>query len=469
MTTLSSSVSLEERLALLRDRNTASAQQHVSKSAAGEALSGVLIDPSTTSGWKLRRAALLRAYCPASAPAPQASAALSQDATKESSALTVATSTALTVLTSSLASGDDQQSARRRQREEEPGSNAIIPINADLLREQTRREQEHGGVASSTAQQQPHWKMAKVLTGHRGWVRCVAFDPANEWFCTGSNDTVIKVWDLSTGAAKVNLISHKEAVRGVAVSEHSPYLYSCGDDHAVKGWDLERNEVIRDFHGHGSAVYAVSAHPVLDVIVSASRDKTVRVWDVRSRTCVHTLTGHSGPVLSLASQSTSPQIISGGDDGFIYLWDLGAGKALTRLTRHRKPVRAVVPHHAEQALISAGADNIRKWKLPLGDFITNMNLGTAPRAQGVNTTNPIWTCCAISKRNTVAVGSESGELALLDWGSHSLFQSAKTKALPGATEAERGILCCAFDISGSRLVTGELDKTVKIWNRKESN
>ena len=37
------------------------------------------------------------------------------------------------------------------------------------------------------------WKLMRVLSGHLGWVRCVAVDPSNEWFATGSADRVIKV------------------------------------------------------------------------------------------------------------------------------------------------------------------------------------------------------------------------------------------------------------------------------------
>ena len=33
----------------------------------------------------------------------------------------------------------------------------------------------------------------KVISGHTGWVRCVAVEPGNKWFCTGSADRTIKV------------------------------------------------------------------------------------------------------------------------------------------------------------------------------------------------------------------------------------------------------------------------------------
>ena len=37
------------------------------------------------------------------------------------------------------------------------------------------------------------WKLKSVVAGHLGWVRCVAFEPGNQWFVTGAVDRTIKV------------------------------------------------------------------------------------------------------------------------------------------------------------------------------------------------------------------------------------------------------------------------------------
>lgn len=89
----------------------------------------------------------------------------------------------------------------------------------------------------------PPWKLARVISGHTGWVRCVAVEPGNEWFVTGANDRIIKVWDLASGQLKLSLTGHVSSVRGLAVSARHPYLFSCGEDKQVKCWDLEYNKV----------------------------------------------------------------------------------------------------------------------------------------------------------------------------------------------------------------------------------
>lgn len=76
----------------------------------------------------------------------------------------------------------------------------------------------------------PQWKLHRVLSGHLGWVRCVAVEPGNAWFATGAGDRVIKIWDLATGELKLSLTGHISTVRGLAVSNRHPYLFSCGED-----------------------------------------------------------------------------------------------------------------------------------------------------------------------------------------------------------------------------------------------
>nr|BAN21016.1 striatin, putative [Riptortus pedestris] len=301
------------------------------------------------------------------------------------------------------------------------------------------------------------WKLYRVISGHLGWVRCVTVEPGNEWFATGSADRVIKVWELATGKLKVSLTGHISSVRGLAVSPRHPYLFSCGEDRQVKCWDLEYNKVIRHYHGHLSAVYSLTLHPTIDVLITAGRDATARVWDMRTKANVHTLTGHTNTIASVISQAAEPQVITGSHDCTIRLWDLAAGKSIATLTNHKKSIRALAFHPTLYMFASASPDNIKQWKCPEGVFIQNLSGH-----------NAIVNCLAVNPEGVLVSGADNGTLYCWDWRTGYNFQRLQAPVQPGSMDSESGIFSMTFDQSGSRLITTEADKTIKIYKEDDT-
>lgn len=300
------------------------------------------------------------------------------------------------------------------------------------------------------------WKLSRVISGHLGWVRCIAVEPGNEWFATGAGDRVIKIWDLASGKLKLSLTGHVSTVRGLAVSSKHPYLFSCGEDRQVKCWDLEYNKVIRHYHGHLSAVYSLALHPTIDVLATSGRDSTARIWDMRTKANIHTLTGHTNTVASVVAQEFNPQIITGSHDSTIRLWDLAAGKSVCTLTNHKKSVRSLVIHPTLYMFGSASPDNIKQWRCPEGNFVQN-----------VSGHNAIVNCMAVNQDGVLVSGGDNGTMFFWDWRTGYNFQRFQAPVQPGSMDSEAGIFAMAFDQSGSRLITAEADKTIKIYKEDD--
>ncbi|CAD7932761.1 unnamed protein product [Amoebophrya sp. A120] len=301
------------------------------------------------------------------------------------------------------------------------------------------------------------WKLHKVLAGHTGWVRCVAVDPSNEWFCTSGQDRLIKFWDLATGTLKLTLTGHSSCVRALEISKHHPYFYSGGEDNEVRCWDLNTNKIIRTYHGHLQAVYSLKLHPTLDILASGGRDGTVRIWDIRSRSQIFALT-HEAAVHCLASQAAEPQFISGSADNTVKLWDLAAGKSMAVLTNHKKSIRAVAIHPKEYTFVSCSNAQNKVWRCPKGVF-----------ERDIYGHDSIINACAIRENedgsSILVGGGDDGFLHFWDWKTGYLFQSIEGKPQPGSLSSENAIFGMAFDQSQTRLITAECDKTVKIYKQ----
>ncbi len=54
-----------------------------------------------------------------------------------------------------------------------------------------------------------------------------------------------------------------------------------------------------------------------------------------------------------------------------------------------------------------------------------------------------------------------------DYRSGYNFQTAETIAQPGSLDSENGIFASTFDHSGTRLLTCEADKSIKVWKEDE--
>eukprot|EP01083_Nonionella_stella_P157545 511567_1 len=297
------------------------------------------------------------------------------------------------------------------------------------------------------------WKLYKVISGHLGWVQSVAMDPSNEYFVTGSADRTIKIWDLASGTLKLTLTGHISAVRGLAISRASPYMFSASEDKKVCCWDLVQNKIIRHYHGHLSGVYALSLHPTLNILFTGGRDSTCRVWDIRTKTQIMVLSGHKHTVMTVASQQFEPQCVTGSMDKTIRAWDLRTGKTKTILTHHKKSIRSVVMHPTEYTFASGGADNIKIWKCPNSDFLRNCK--EKPK-------NIIETL-AVNSDNLLVSGHQSGHLKFWNYKTGHKVQEFKEKPQPGSLDSEAGILASTFDVTGTRLITTEADKTIKMW------
>lgn len=301
------------------------------------------------------------------------------------------------------------------------------------------------------------WKLYRVISGHLGWVRCAAVEPGNEWFATGAADRVIKIWDLASGKLKLSLTGHVSTVRGLAVSPNHPYLFSCGEDRQVKCWDLEYNKVIRHYHGHLSAVYSMALHPTIDVLVTAGRDSTARVWDMRTKANIHTLVGHTNTIASVVAQAANPQIITASHDSTIRLWDLAAGKSVCTLTNHKKSVRSLVLHPTLYMFASASPDNIKQWTCPEGKFVQNISGHSA-----------IVNCMAVNPDGVLVSGGDNGTMHFWDWRTGYNFQRFQAAVQPGSMDSEAGIFSMTYDMSGTRLITTEADKTIKIYKQDDT-
>ncbi|KAG6857060.1 hypothetical protein H0H87_010025 [Tephrocybe sp. NHM501043] len=141
-------------------------------------------------------------------------------------------------------------------------------------------------------------------------VTSVAISPNGQLVAAGSLDTIVRIWDVSTGALLERLRGHRDSVYSVAFTPDGRGLVSGSLDKTLKYWDVSgltaRKEELAlkkpgdkptspctmDFNGHKDYVLSVSVSHDGQWVVSGSKDRCVQFWDIRNATLQFVLQGH---------------------------------------------------------------------------------------------------------------------------------------------------------------------------------
>jgi WD40 repeat protein len=129
-----------------------------------------------------------------------------------------------------------------------------------------------------------------ALTGHKSWIRALAFAAAEKKLLSASYDGRLLVWplDVESPSPEKTIDAHKGWVRALAMSPDGKLLASCGNDHLVKLWSVPRltagekatdDPFVRELAGHESHVYHTAFHPNGQQVVSGDLKGVIKVWD----------------------------------------------------------------------------------------------------------------------------------------------------------------------------------------------
>ncbi|KAJ7634499.1 chromatin associated protein [Roridomyces roridus] len=195
-----------------------------------------------------------------------------------------------------------------------------------------------------------------------GGITSVAISPSGTRVAAGALDSLVRVWDVRTGALVRRLRGHGDSVYSVAFVPEVPGgaasrgmgLVSGGLDRTVKGWDLglpspwkeERPTVLgwkeggpttpsgskgrkdgedegkctMTFTGHKDYVLSVAVSHDGEWVVSGSKDRGVQFWDAKTGVVQCVLQGHKNSVISIDLSPAGNVLATGSGDWHARIW-----------------------------------------------------------------------------------------------------------------------------------------------------
>lgn len=348
---------------------------------------------------------------------------------------------------------------------------------------------------------------------HDGAVRTASFSFDNRHVVTASQDGQARIWDTSTGEIRF-FLKHSQPVNHASFSKDGRRVVSASDDGTGRIWDAETGKQIGESLQHAGPVrYAEFSHDGRRV-VTASDDKSARVWDAATGIPVSPSLKHDGDYAKVHHASFSPDdnsVVTASENQVAQVWHATSGAKLSTPLGHWHHVNgAWFSPDGRRVLIAGEAHSSR-----LFDALTGSLIGEALHDQSlkyasfspdgrrvitasVDRTARVWDAnnlspntppllhsavvlhCSFSPDGRRVVTSCSDgtvrvwDLATqveLKWTVHHSpvhhppepYVVRQHHAIP-PLEHKGVVTCVSVSRDGSRIASGAMDNTAKLWN-----
>ncbi|TDG41547.1 hypothetical protein AWZ03_012033 [Drosophila navojoa] len=186
----------------------------------------------------------------------------------------------------------------------------------------------------------------------------------------------VQIYNLVTKLVVKNLSRFQKTAYGANFRQDGRLLAAGDEEGHVKIFDTTSRNILRLFKGHKAPVHRAFFTADKLQLASFADDKSVRLWDVTNEKVVQTYEdAHSDYIRAGAMHpQASHMFISGGYDGKINLYDTRAEKTITKTLDHGCPVESMLFLPNGSIFITAGGTHVRVWDLISGSrLLTTMS------------------------------------------------------------------------------------------------
>jgi WD40 repeat protein len=160
---------------------------------------------------------------------------------------------------------------------------------------------------------------------------------------------------------------------GKAVAYLSPLIATGSDNGVIKVWNLDTGKCLTTSGGNAPRILGLATNPHHQIVASSRDDGAIQLWDFNKITSSPlspkiSLQAHRGMASALAFSLDGQLIASTGSDRLIKIWDAFTGEQLQILAGHTDYVQQLLFIDDRTILSQSYDKTIRQWDVITGEW-----------------------------------------------------------------------------------------------------
>ncbi|MPC29304.1 U3 small nucleolar RNA-associated protein 15 homolog [Portunus trituberculatus] len=276
-------------------------------------------------------------------------------------------------------------------------------------------------------------------------INSVDVSPAEPHYIAVTSGPKIDVYHRETTQVWRTISRFQRLAYGGRFRQDGQLLLAGSEEGAIKLFNHRQKQLLRIFKGHEGPTHRVDFIQGVPQIVSFSDDKTGVVWDMTNEDKLCTLSGHTDFIRTgLASPASQHIILTGSYDHTVRLWDTRTSSSVLTVD-HGAPVESLVCFPSGGVFVSSGGCEVKVWDAISGRLLSK-----------VSQHHKTITCLALaSNQKRLLSGSLDRHIKIYDVDTYSVVHTLTYPApiLCMAVAPEDATLAVGMIAAGSGLMS----------------
>jgi WD40 repeat protein len=275
--------------------------------------------------------------------------------------------------------------------------------------------------------------------GGLGRVEALAWSPDSHFVASGGDDSVVRVWNASTGRLQAEMTAHSDTISTLTFYDDESVLSGARDSLVIQ-WNWRTQKIVQKYYDNRDMVFAMAFDPVQRSLATGGHESLIRLRsNLEEQSTI--LAGHTNTIWSLAI--TDKAIFSGAADETVRKWDRATGNELWQ-RRCFGTVRCVAVSPDSGSLVVGDQGHVRVLDANDGSEKSHFDVGGGS----------IVSIAFLPNQPLLLIASELGGLSLVDTNNRQI--------LPRPNVPIKNIASMSMAPRGDKIAIGTYDGKIHI-------